>query len=244
MDVIDLNFGAGELDKIKLISAGANYSVCYSESGILYFWGMLVPDDYEQVEYFPKFLNISIPENEYRDDLDQFDNTGDVLTNNGGAGDNCGMLLMFDFHLTHIASTFREILACDSTGRVFCCTVNESQTLRPYPSEKQKKIGSVHKVLVGRSAHIFVDQLLCLERCKVEIFNEDKEDEEEKKDEIDEKVNLRSLPPLIENKPIKLETLISNRICVRLCDLSGHNYYLNSTTSANTYDQEESKQNN
>lgn len=70
MDIIDLNFGAGELDKIKLISAGANYSVCYSESGILYFWGMLVPDDYEQVEYFPKFLNISIPENEYRDDLD------------------------------------------------------------------------------------------------------------------------------------------------------------------------------
>ena len=107
MDIIDLNFSSGELDKIKLISAGANYSVCYSESGILYFWGMLVPDDYEQVEYFPKFLNISIPENKYIDETaTDFD-------------DSNGMLLMFDFHLTHIASTFREILACDSTGRVF-----------------------------------------------------------------------------------------------------------------------------
>ena len=88
MDVIELNFGTY---RVKLISAGANYSVCYTEAGILYYWGMLIPDDYESIEYLPNFLGIKLPE---------------------GSSDE----VLFEFHLTHLATTFREILACDSTG--------------------------------------------------------------------------------------------------------------------------------
>ena len=52
-------------DKVVLISAGANYTICYTECGILYYWGMLVPDDYNSIDYYPAFLNISIPEEEH-----------------------------------------------------------------------------------------------------------------------------------------------------------------------------------
>ena len=99
LDVIELNYGE---DSVRLISAGANYSVCYTEAGILYYWGMLVPDDYESIEYLPNFLSIAMPE-EYEDTSS-----------------------LYDFHLTHLATTFREILACDSTGRVYHCKLTES----------------------------------------------------------------------------------------------------------------------
>ena len=104
LDVIELNFG---MDRVNLISAGANYSVCYTEAGILYYWGMLIPDNYESIEYLPNFLGIVLPE---------------------GSSDE----VLFDFHLTHIATTFREILACDSTGQVYHCNLNDTQTLKPY----------------------------------------------------------------------------------------------------------------
>lgn len=107
LDVIELNFGA---DSVNLISAGANYCVCYTEAGILYYWGMLIPDDYESIEYLPNFLGIVLAEDASEETL-------------------------FEFHLTHIATTFREVLACDSTGRVYHCNLNDSQTLRPYAAE-------------------------------------------------------------------------------------------------------------
>lgn len=129
LDVIELNFGT---DRVNLISAGANYSVCYTEAGILYYWGMLIPDDYESIEYLPNFLGIKLPE----------DSSDEAL---------------FEFHLTHIATTFREILACDSTGRAYHCNLNDSQTLKPYAPELQKQIGSAHQVVVGRTVHVFID---------------------------------------------------------------------------------------
>ena len=92
------------------MSAGANYSVCYTEAGILYYWGMLIPDNYESIEYLPNFLGIVLPE----------DSSDEIL---------------LDFHLTHIATTVREILACDSTGRVYHCNLNDTQTLRPYSAD-------------------------------------------------------------------------------------------------------------
>jgi len=38
-----------EHDKILLISCGASFSIAYSELGILYCWGMMVPDDYDSI---------------------------------------------------------------------------------------------------------------------------------------------------------------------------------------------------
>ena len=116
LDVIELNFGS---DHVNLISAGANYSVCYTEAGILYYWGMLIPDDYESIEYLPNFLSIVLPE-------------------------DSSMETLLDFHLTHIATTFREILACDSQGQVYHCNLNNSQMLKPYSSDLQRMIGSAH----------------------------------------------------------------------------------------------------
>lgn len=168
MDVIELNFG---VDRVKLISAGANYCVCYTEAGILYYWGMLIPDNYESIEYLPNFLGIVLPD----------DATDEML---------------LDFHLTHIATTFREVLACDSTGRVYHCNLNNTQTLRPYSAELQRQIGSAHQVIVGRSVHIFVDQLLSLQKSK------------------------------LSEPVISMETLVGNPISVRLCDTDGNNYYL------------------
>ena len=109
IDVIELNYGS---DRVKLISAGANYSVCYTENDILYYWGMLIPDDYDSIEYLPNFLGIVLP-----------DDTSEEA--------------LFDFHLTHIATTFREVLACDSRGQVYHCNLSGSQTLRPYAPDLQ-----------------------------------------------------------------------------------------------------------
>ena len=46
MEVPDVN---DDLDKILLIACGAHFSICYSELGILYYWGMLVPDVVESI---------------------------------------------------------------------------------------------------------------------------------------------------------------------------------------------------
>ena len=71
---------------------------------------MLIPDDYDSIEYYPYFLGISIPEAMYLEDDS----------------------LLTEFHLTDITCSYREILACDSTGTVYHCYLNENQTLRPY----------------------------------------------------------------------------------------------------------------
>ena len=36
-------------DKVLLIACGAHFSLCYTELGILYYWGMLVPDDLDSI---------------------------------------------------------------------------------------------------------------------------------------------------------------------------------------------------
>lgn len=55
-------------DKVKLIACGSNFNICYTEQGILYYWGMLVPDDHEGVQWFPNFMPISIPKEDYSHD--------------------------------------------------------------------------------------------------------------------------------------------------------------------------------
>lgn len=42
MPIPDVNDG---LDKVLMIACGAHFSLCYTELGILYYWGMLVPED-------------------------------------------------------------------------------------------------------------------------------------------------------------------------------------------------------
>ena len=70
-------------------------------------------------------------------------------------------------------------------------------------------------MLVGRSVHIFIDQLLSLEKCK-----------------------------LAEPVP-ELETIVGNQITIRLCDTDGKNYYLGqketSPESSSAYNVEENK---
>lgn len=50
------------LDPVTLIACGSNFSICYTELGILYYWGMLIADDLESIEWMPNFMTISIPQ--------------------------------------------------------------------------------------------------------------------------------------------------------------------------------------
>ena len=114
--VTDVNDG---MDKILLIACGAHFSICYSELGILYAWGMLIPEEVESIQRVPCFLAISLP-------LD--------ITE----------LELLSFRLVDIKASFREILACDSQGRTFHCELSVSQTLKPYKEQAQKVIGHCH----------------------------------------------------------------------------------------------------
>jgi alpha-tubulin suppressor-like RCC1 family protein len=94
MPVSDVNDG---LDKVRLIACGPNFNICYTEHGILYSWGMLVPDDYENIQWIPNFMPISFQKSLYEQD-DTF---------------------LHEFHLTDIKATNREIVACDSKGHLY-----------------------------------------------------------------------------------------------------------------------------
>lgn len=50
------------------MACGANFNICYTELGILYYWGMLVPDNYESIEWYPNFMPISLLKSDYIDD--------------------------------------------------------------------------------------------------------------------------------------------------------------------------------
>jgi alpha-tubulin suppressor-like RCC1 family protein len=52
-----------DLDKVKMVACGAHFSLCYTELGILYYWGMLVPDDAKSIQWIPNFMSISLPKN-------------------------------------------------------------------------------------------------------------------------------------------------------------------------------------
>ena len=166
-------------EKVLKIACGANFSLCYTALGIVYYWGMLVPEDVSSITWLPSFLTIAFPQR-HEMALD-----GDWES----------------FALTDLKATFREILACDAAGRVYHCDLNYTQTLKPY----SLKIAG-HKVLIGRSQHMFLDSILSPSDCRVlpESFPGASEEEED-------------LP--------ELETMMDNLFSVRLCDSDGAPYY-------------------
>lgn len=46
MPVTDVNDGG---DHVLKIACGSNFSLCYTEYGIIYYWGMLVPDNFDGI---------------------------------------------------------------------------------------------------------------------------------------------------------------------------------------------------
>lgn len=44
--ITDVNDG---LDQVLMIACGAHFSICYTQLGILYYWGMLVPEDINSI---------------------------------------------------------------------------------------------------------------------------------------------------------------------------------------------------
>ena len=120
----DVNSGD---EKVLMIACGANFSLCYTELGVVYYWGMLVPDDFSSINWYPNFLTISYPKSQILTSLYSEDSWD-------------------SFVLTDLKATFREILACDVAGRIYHCDLNYSQTLKPYDAKRQTIIGSGHKI--------------------------------------------------------------------------------------------------
>ena len=56
--VSDVNEGG---EKVLMIACGAHFSVCYTELGVLYYWGMLIPDDTSSIQWIPNFMSVSVP---------------------------------------------------------------------------------------------------------------------------------------------------------------------------------------
>lgn len=143
LPLADVNAG----DRVLMIACGANFSLAYTTLGVVYYWGMLVPEDFSKINWYPGFLTVSYPRKEaavsyVEDDWDSF-------------------------VLTDLKATFREILACDVAGRIYHCDLNYNQTLKPYDSKKQAMIGFGHKVQIGRSLHMFMDTILSPGDCQV-----------------------------------------------------------------------------
>lgn len=84
--ITDINDGE---DKVLHVACGAHFSLCYTELGILYYWGMLVPDDIDSIQRIPAFMSISLPP-----DMSELD--------------------LLSFKLVDVKANFREVLACDS----------------------------------------------------------------------------------------------------------------------------------
>ena len=101
----DVNSGD---DKVLMISCGANFSLCYTTLGVVYYWGMLVTEDCSSITWLPGFLNISYP----RSKSMMSGGIEEELTN------------WESFVLTDLKATFREILACDVSGRIYHCDLN------------------------------------------------------------------------------------------------------------------------
>ncbi len=92
-------------DMVLKIACGANFSLCYTELGIIYYWGMLVPDEFDSISWYPNFLTISMPKDMTEEQY-------------------------YNFALADLKASFREILACDKGGRIYHCDLNSSQTLK------------------------------------------------------------------------------------------------------------------
>lgn len=102
-----------------MISCGAHFSLCYTKLGILYYWGMLVPEEVNSIQWTPNFMNVSMPK-------------------------DATELELLSFRLADVQATFREVLACDSQGRIYHCELTNSQTLKPYSKEAERVIGHAH----------------------------------------------------------------------------------------------------
>lgn len=98
MPISDINDGQ---DKILMVACGAHFSICYTELGILYYWGMLVPDDINSIQWIPNFMSVSTPK-----DITELE--------------------LLSFEIVDVKATYREILACDSQGRIYHCDLNYS----------------------------------------------------------------------------------------------------------------------
>jgi len=96
--ISDINDGQ---DKILMVACGAHFSICYTELGILYYWGMLVPDDINSIQWIPNFMSVSTPK-----DITELE--------------------LLSFEIVDVKATYREILACDSQGRIYHCDLNYS----------------------------------------------------------------------------------------------------------------------
>ena len=102
------------------------------------------------------------------------------------------MSALFEFHLTDIQASYREVIACDSKGRVYTADMSLSQTLK-IDNQIANQIGTSFKVLMGRTAKFFLDQIIALEKCRIEPIvsdldieleeNQEEKDEESKDDE-------------------------------------------------------------
>jgi hypothetical protein len=65
-------------DKVTILACGPNYSLAYTELGILYAWGMGNSNDFDAIEWWPSFFNVSLPK------------------------DNLTEEFLYEFHLTDI----------------------------------------------------------------------------------------------------------------------------------------------
>lgn len=103
MPVPDMSAETLGSEEIKLVTCGANFSLCYTTLGVIYKWGMMQPENYESIIYYPELLTVSYPQP--RD----------------------GLEVNWDSYvLTDLKATFREVLACDVAGRVYYCDLNYS----------------------------------------------------------------------------------------------------------------------
>ena len=142
MPISDVNDG---LDRVRLIACGPNFNICYTEHGILYSWGMLVPNDFENIQWIPNFMPISFQKSLYEADES----------------------FLHEFHLTDIRATTREIVACDSKGHLYHSDLLQNQTLKPM-LDTAKVVASVYSVLLSRQAMLFPAQVICLENSLIE----------------------------------------------------------------------------
>lgn len=194
MPVEDVNYGD---EKVLMIACGANFSLCYTELGVLYYWGMLVPEDFNSINWYPNFLTISYPRSlqtsSYTTDSESF----------------------HSFRLTDLKATFREILACDVSGRIYHCDLNYTQTLKPYNPKVHAQIGSGHKLFIGRSMHLFLDSLLSLEHCRVLPLSFP---------------NGSNLESEVDDMP-EIETLLDNVFSIKLANEEGEGFYVDAGMS-------------
>jgi hypothetical protein len=43
-----------------MIACGAHFTLAYTECGILYYWGMIIPDDINSIQHMPNIMPISL----------------------------------------------------------------------------------------------------------------------------------------------------------------------------------------